>query len=296
MNRRKRSDVNYMEFRDGYVLVNSEELAAIIEGYRKRDLRRDELRLFAAMCEQKGLHRRSKVDIAHIVNCKSGMKGIRRLARGEIEKAQAKVRAILESSPHGESKRRIAVSRKMLKHAARGRGTSNETIVMLFYCMRRLPQERRLRRLERDERYARFTYRNLEEVSGIPRANICRAVARLRNKGFLNTPWVQKQNENKYGLLFVDGPLVSLSCPRQGPSRRQKPRSHATAASLDKNDNSPQHKSTTLINDNPKKNNQIGTYGVFARSAVARASRKTEFERIKQRAEQVRAELVEQAA
>jgi len=59
MNRKKRNDVNYMEFRDGYVLVRRPELVAIIEGYRRRQLRRDELRLFAAMCEREGLHRKS---------------------------------------------------------------------------------------------------------------------------------------------------------------------------------------------------------------------------------------------
>ena len=56
MNRKKRSDVNYMEFRDGYVLVKRAELEAIIEGYKRRELRRNELRLYAAMCEQEGLH------------------------------------------------------------------------------------------------------------------------------------------------------------------------------------------------------------------------------------------------
>lgn len=40
MKRKKRSDVNYMEFRDGYVLVRRAELEAVIEAYKKRELRR----------------------------------------------------------------------------------------------------------------------------------------------------------------------------------------------------------------------------------------------------------------
>ena len=64
MKTNRRSDVNYMEFRDGYVLVREAELAAIIEGYKKRKLRRNELRVFAAMCEQTGLHRRSRASPA----------------------------------------------------------------------------------------------------------------------------------------------------------------------------------------------------------------------------------------
>ncbi len=38
MKRRRRSDVDYMEFRDGYVLVKRAELEAVIEGYKHRDL------------------------------------------------------------------------------------------------------------------------------------------------------------------------------------------------------------------------------------------------------------------
>lgn len=298
MSRRKRSDVNYMEFRDGYVLVQRTELAAIIEGYRTRKLRRCELRVYAAMCEEAVLHQQSKVDIAHILNCKSDVKGIRRLSKGRIEKTQAKVRAIIDSASQDECGRRIAISRKMLRHAARGGATSNEIIVMLFYCLRRLRQNRRLRRLERTERYARFKYRDLEEVSGIPRANVCRAVARLRDKGFLNTAWVNKRNENKYGLLFVDGPLVSLSCPRQGASRRQRPRpaAHETELIPSRIDNAPRHEPTTLINENPKTSYQRSFHTAFSMKALARTSRQAEFDRIRRRAEQMRAELVEQAA
>ncbi len=49
MKTNRRSDVNYMEFRDGYVLVREAELAAIIEGYKNRKVRRNELRVFAAV-------------------------------------------------------------------------------------------------------------------------------------------------------------------------------------------------------------------------------------------------------
>ncbi len=298
MNRKKRSDVNYMEFRGGYVLAERAELEAIIEGYKRRELRRNELRLYAAMCEQKGLHRRSKVDIAHTLNCQSGLKGIRRLSSGIIERAQANVRAILESSPQSDPEPRIALSRKMLKHSARGGGTSNEIIVMLYYCMRRLQQRQPLDRLKENERYARFTYRELEEVSGIPRANICRAVAKLRAKGILNTAWVQKQNENRFGLLFIDGSLVSLTFPQQGSNRCQPPMTapHETTTSLSRIDNAPQHKSTTLRNDNPKTDYLNSSTTWCSRNPNTRGRRQCDFERIRRRAEQIKAEWVEQAA
>lgn len=298
MSRKRRSDVNYMEFRDGYILVKRAELEAIIEGYKGRELRRNELRVYAAMCEQEGLHCRSKVDIERTLNCTSETKGIRRLSRGIIEKAQAKVMVTLDSAQQDDSERRIAVSRRMLKHAARGAGTSNEIIVMLYYCIRRMRQHGRRDRLQENERYARFTYRELETVSGIPRANICRAVAKLRAKGILNAAWVKKQNENRFGLLFVDGPLLSLTCPRQGKSRSKKPRTalHESTTTLRKIDNATRHKTTTLINDNPKTNNQRGMDGVFAWRTAANASRLAEFERIRERAEQMRAEWVDQAA
>ena len=297
MNRKKRNDVNYMEYRDGYVLVRRAELEAVIEAYKTRELRRNELRLYAAMCEQRGLHRKSRVDIAHTLNCKSDVKGIRRLSSGTIERAQATVRAVLDSAPQSVSEPRIAVSRKMLKHSARGRNTSNEIIVML-YCMRRLRQVRPLGRLKESERYARFTYRELETVSGIPRANICRAVAKLRAKGILNTAWVKKQNENRYGLLFIDGSLVSLTFPHQGSNRREPPTTvpHKTTTALSRIDTTPQHKSTMLKNDNPKIVYPKSMIGLLRRNCDARASRRCEFERIRRRAEQMKAEWVEQAA
>jgi len=287
-----------MEFRDGYVLVHEAELSAVIEGYRTRELRRSELRVYAAVCEQKGLHRRSKVDLARILNCKSGMKGVKRLSGSEIEKGEAKVRATLKSVCGDESGRRIAVSRRMLRHAAKGAGTSNEIIVMLFYCMRRMRQRRKLVRLRENERYARFTYRDLEAVSGIPRANICRAVCRLRAKGIVNTAWVKKQNENQFGLLFVDGPLVSLTCPRQGANRRRKPSaiSDKTTTPSAHIDNAPPYKTTTLKNDNPKTDYQKSFEGILSQKPSTKSGRWTEFDRIRQRAEQMKAEWVDQAA
>ncbi|MCZ6772330.1 MAG: hypothetical protein O7G83_10165, partial [Proteobacteria bacterium] len=217
---------------------------------------------------------------------------------GIIERAQVGVRAVLDSAHQNDSERRIAVSRKMLKHAARGGCTSNEIIVMLFYCMKRLSQSGRCDRLKENERYARFKYGELEAVSGIPRANVCRAVARLRGKGILNTAWVKKQNENRFGLLFVDGALVSLTCPRQGANRRLKPESipHKTTTTLSKIDNTPRHESATLTKDNPKTSNQERLDRVFERRAVSKASRLAEFERIILRAEQMKAERIEQVA
>ena len=298
MKKGRRNDVDYMEFRDGYVLVKTAELEVVIEGYKNRELKRTELRLFAAMCEQKGLHQGSKVNITRILNCKSYMKGIRRLSSGDIERARASVRARLDLAPQSDSEPRIAVSRKMLKHAARGGSTANEIIVMLYYCMRRLRQQGRRDRLKENERYARFTYRELEAVSGIPRANICRAVGRLRAKGILNTAWVKKQNENHYGLLYVDGALLSLVCPRQGANRRHRPRSepHKTTTPLSRIDNAPQHESTTLRNDNPKIDYQRSSMGFLDRNSDRRSVPLSDFERIKRRAEQMKADWVEQAA
>ncbi len=67
-----------------------------------------------------------------------------------------------------------------------------------------------MKRLETEERYARFTYRELSGLSGISRAKISRAVSSLKTKGYLATAWVVKRNENEFGLLFVDGPALTL--------------------------------------------------------------------------------------
>lgn len=186
----------------------------------------------------------------------------------------------------------------MLKHAARGGSTSNEFIVMLYYCMRRMRQQARRDRLQDNERYARFKYGELEAVSGIPRANVCRAVARLKAKGILNTAWVKKQNENVYGLLFVDGALVSLTCLRQGANRHLRPGSIPlkTTTLLSKIDNTPKNVSTTLTNDNPKRVYQKGSTRVLYQNSDMAVRRSCDFERIIRRAEQMKAEWIEQVA
>jgi len=298
MKTKNRNDVDYMEFRDGYVLVNKTELELMINAYKTRQIRRNELRVFAAMCEEKGLHRRSRVDIPRIVNCKSGMRGIRRLSATAINRAQANIRNVLDSAPKGDSTRRIAVSRRMLRHAAKGGATSNEIIVMLYYCMRRIRQRRCLMRLNDGERYARFTYRELERISGIPRANICRAISRLRAKGFINNVWVKKQNENQFGLLFVDGTLVSLSCPRQREDRREIPTGEEDISTTpaSQNNNAPPEESTTLRNDNPKKRYLRISRDANRRTIVTNVSKHSDWERILRRSEQMKSELIEQAA
>ena len=66
-----------------------------------------------------------------------------------------------------------------------------------MYFARRISQAKPLQRLEEDERYARFRLGELEELSGIPRANASRAFARLSERGFLGNIEVAKGDRRK---------------------------------------------------------------------------------------------------
>ena len=146
--------------------------------------------------------------------------------------------------------------------------------------------------LEVGERYARFTFRELEDLSGISRANISRAVASLKAKGLLSTVAVVKPNENQFGLLFIDGVLLTL-IPGAATKDRSKPptpvRVHEKATPPLQFNNSPLIKSATLKKDYPKREilkNKLGSFSHVDKS---------EWERILQRGRMIAENLERQA-
>lgn len=285
MARRKR-ELTRDEFAGNYTLATREELLAIIEAYRERSIGKDDLRVLAAMLERRALHPRSRVDLHRIVNAQRSV--ARSLSRARIAKLERELEQRLANVESGG--KQVAVSRRMLQYIARGRATCSEAIVLLYYCRRRLRQRRRLERLREGERYARFRYRDLSELSGCARATLCRAVARLRRRGYLATVEVAKLNENHYGGLFVDGPLVSLTEQAARPCVRLQESTTRCAIS----DNAPPHIPTTPENRDPKTRIQNGRGypfrlgvkdGVLVASVVRpRPSASAEFARIQERA------------
>lgn len=282
--------IDYWEFRDGYAVTSEAMVTAIITGYRAGRLKRNELRVFAARLEETVLHKKSRVDLARILNCNSGIKGVRRLRDSEITEAGKSLDTWLGSEPAASS-RPVIVSRRVLRHIAQGRSTSNEAVVLLYYMARRVRQAKALERLRPGERYARFTYGELEELSGIPRANVSRSVSRLKDRGWLNTVDVAKQNENVYGQLFVDGALISLSAARRPVNNRGRKKPDD-----ERNDNTPLHETTTLIKRKDPKTRISSFCGKSVEETGQRVSLSAEFERIKRRAEQMKAELMRQVA
>ena len=95
---------------------------------------------------------------------------------------------------------------------------------LLAYFMRRIPQRKPMQRLLPEERYARLRYAEFQQWTGVHRGTQSRLLPRLIERGFLNTVPVQKQNENAYGQLFIDGPMVSLARRRQSVHRAVKRR------------------------------------------------------------------------
>jgi len=287
----KKNTVDALEYRGGYSLTKSTKLEAIITGYRDGKVNKDTIRVFAARLEKSALHAKSKVDLARIANCKATLKGVKRLRRGVVERMTTTLDQLAKDQPEGKERLRC-VPRRALRAIAQGRLSCSESIVLLMYCSKRISQTKPMKRLEVGERYARFTYGELEELSGISRANISRAVASLKAKGWLSTVWVVKPNENQFGLLFVDGPLLTLI-----PGAAQMDRSKPPVAEVNKSatppaqfSNSPVIKLTTLRKDNPKREIKKRKQGSFQQDL------RSDWERIQDRARQIRENLAEQAA
>jgi hypothetical protein len=153
------------------------------------------------------------------------------------------------------------VARKVIRYIARGSATTVEALFCFAYFLRRIPQRKPLDRLQPDEYYARLKYAEFEAWTGVHRATQSRILQRLVDRGYLNTAPVHKQNENCYGQLFIDGPMISLVRRRQTSRRRRRQveQPQSVPARCEKKStptrdliNTPTEKRSTLRNFNPK--------------------------------------------
>lgn len=240
----KKQTLERDEFAGNYTLAYREEVLAIIRAYRDRRIRKDDLRVYAAVLEERALHGKSRVDRRRVINSRASI--THALSSSAIREASTRIEAITkECSWTGK---RVAIAREMVRYIAQGRATCTEAMVLLFYCLRRIKQLRRRELLQEGERYARFRYRDLSELSGCGRSSLCRAVGGLREAGLLEVVRVQQRNENANGNLFVDGPLVSLTS-HLNRSADWKPK---TTTGRVRSDNAPGVFPTTLENRDPK--------------------------------------------
>ena len=307
--RNDKESVRYRQFAGGYAQALDSQLRAILEGYRQGHFGRIEVRVFAGRLEQAALHKESSVSLYRIINCHSQRKGNRKLSEGEIQTAVATLDQLLptlqaecEAEWRREEREPQAkpVARRVLRHIARGSATTVEALFCFAYFLRRIPQRKPMQRLQAEEHYARLRYAEFEAWTGVHRATQSRILQRLINRGYLNTAAVHKQNENCYGQLFIDGPMLSLVRPRQTVrrpvQRRPVARKEKSTPSQDLV-NTPSEKKSTLRNLNPKteilederlvlelKNGFIGQH------------RDAELQRIAQRAAQMVANITSQAA
>ena len=242
----KRS-VRYRQFQGGYARVPEGQLKALMTGYREGVFRRDEVRVFAGRHEQAALHRESRVSLYRVVNADSRRKGNRRMSHREIERAGEKLDRWLPRFQGDEGKRK-PVARRALRHIARGGATTAEALFLFAYFSRRIAQRKPMRRLESEEHYARFRYAEFETWTGLHRATQSRLLPRLIARGFLGTVGVHKQNENAYGQVFIDGPVLSLVRRRQALPPKAEKRSTPSTESI----NAPKQERSTLRNPDPK--------------------------------------------
>ncbi|MEX2310300.1 MAG: hypothetical protein WD738_22215 [Pirellulales bacterium] len=269
-NRNDKRNIRYRQFEGGYAQALDTQLRAVLEGYRQGHFGRNEVRVFAGRLEQEALHEKSSVSLNRIINCQSQRKGNRRLSEGEIQTTVEKLDQLLPTLQaeceaewrREERKPQVKpVARKVLRHIARGSATTVEALFCLAYFLRRIPQRKTMQRLKPDEYYARLRYAEFEAWTGVHRATQSRILQRLIDRGYLNTAPVHKQNENSYGQLFIDGPMLSLVRPRQVTRRRpaadqqrrgNSPGYEKKSTPLQDLVNTPTEKKSTLRNLNPK--------------------------------------------
>jgi hypothetical protein len=265
--RRDKQSVRYRQFQGGYAKVPVNQLRAVLEGYRQRIFQRDEVRVFAARWEAAGLHKDSQVSLYRIVNCHSTKRRHRRMSHAEIDAAVTKLAERLpqlEQQLANDSDTQSAattkpVARRVLRHVARGGATTVEALFNFAFFMCRIPQRKPLQRLRPQEHYARFRYADFQEWTGVLRTSQSRLLQRILDRGLLNMAQVHKQNENAYGQLYIDGPMISLVRPKQS-NRRHRRGKPATAAHPSKKmatpiedlGNTPTKIKASLINGNLK--------------------------------------------
>lgn len=255
-----KKSIYYKQFKSGgYAQITVGELRALMEGYRLGHLKRNEVRLFAARWEHSVRHQDSKTSLYAIVNKGTKQKNNRRLSHRQIDVSAAVldewIPQLCEQVVDDYSRRVRPVSRKVLKHIARGCCTTAEALFLFAYFMRRMPQCDTRERLNPHEHFARFRYADFQRWTGIRRETQCRLLPRLMERGFLNTVKTPKYEENGYGQLFVDGFALSLTRLHQQPRRRPK----RQASAKKKKSTPPKHlvnapwkKKSTLIENNPK--------------------------------------------
>ena len=296
-----KNGVNYREFEGNYVRVRRQRLETLFAAYKERAIDRTALRVFAARLEHSGLHPESKVDLYRIVNAGSGTKGIRRLTHREIERGLATLDRVLpeiesrlegQEPAGGELK---PVARRFLRHIAKGATSNVESLFLLFYCYRRLrpPRGKAMQRLKPNERYARIRYDDLASAIGVHPDTLSRTLTRLQQRGLLNTAMVHKQNENAYGQLFIDGPMVSLTRKRQSAYRRRYRWKHRIEVKGTRNVNSPRNKTSTLTKNHPKTRNSTN---IFSKERGRSFDSDPEIIRMRERARQMKEHFQEQAA
>ncbi|QEG37365.1 hypothetical protein [Bythopirellula goksoeyrii] len=269
LSRSDKQSVRYRQFQEGYAKVPAVQLRALLEGYRQRIFRRDEVRVFAATWEAAALHRDSKVSLYRILNCNAKHHPRhRRMSHVEIDSAASKLatqlpkleQQLAECNDDCQwSATTKPVARRVLRHVARGGATTVEALFYFAFFMCRIPQRKPMQRLRPQEHYARFRYADFQEWTGVLRTSQSRLLQRILDRGFLNTEEVHKQNENVYGQLYIDGPMLSLVRPRQSNCRRRRGRIKANTpppqkmtTPLEGIGNTPFKMRATLINGNPK--------------------------------------------
>ncbi len=297
--RNDKTSIRYRQFEGGYAQALDSQLRAVLAGYQRGLLRRDEVRVFAGRLEQAALHQASKVSLNRIINCQSQRKGNRRMTDGEIQTAiETLDRTLSPLQRECEAERPAVnkpVARRVLRHIARGSATTVEALFCFAYFLRRIPQRKPMQRLQSNEYYARLRYAEFEAWTGVHRATQSRILHRLASRGYLNTAPVHKQNENCYGQLFIDGPLLSLVRTRQAVKRRA-PTKKTSTPSQDLV-NAPVEKRSTLRNLNPKTEIQEQERLILElRNSRLSRHPDPELQRIALRAAQMAAEAHAQAA
>ena len=201
-----------LEFRKGYAFAYSDQIIAVLQGFKQGAIGKDELRVFAARLELGAQPVGSKVTLPTVLQQKGG-KGLRAAKR---KLAEDRLQAVLVSLQTGPEAFRVKICRQLLRGIAKGETKTGVKFspglicLFLFYSLRRKSQKQRMKCLQPGQKYARFSYKQVEQFTGLSKSTCSRLVATLEQLGIIQSVPIKQQNVNRYGRLYVDGPVLSL--------------------------------------------------------------------------------------
>lgn len=212
MSKKRNKNKQEKHFQGGYIRASRLqcdlllELAKAAKGEGNK-LKVHQTRIFAALLIKKGSPNQN-FSTDWLIN---GDEPKRRMTKGQQKTALDRLKEIKEGfelETDEKSKWDVKIPSKVLFQMARGKILALRAVLLILYFSRRMTQKKPYKGLKKGECYARINYKEVSELLGYSRSRICECMKWLRKNLLLFVVSMKKQNENRYGMCFVDGAQI----------------------------------------------------------------------------------------